>query len=261
MAPPSEPAAARRAPSGQSRWARCSSRSSLVTTRPGGSPAHGEQRGRRPGQRANASSTVAVTAIVGSGRSITSPTVRSTTSGCDTRGPAGLLADRAHDPFERVALGPLRDRQLADAELLEEVDRHADAVRRAGEHHSGIGWPWWRAGSSSPTRVDGARRRTACRWPASTRRCTASRGSSGRRRGGSRRRPRRPPSSGSSRMIRATSSSAASIAVPHDSPARIPSSRVIRRAIANASRSETRTQRSTTARHRCRGGSPRPRPR
>ena len=51
--------------------------------------------------------------------------------------------------------------------------------------------------------------------------------------------------SGSSRTSRPTSSSAASIAVPHDSPARIPSSRVIRRAIANASRSETRTQRST----------------
>ena len=50
---------------------------------------------------------------------------------------------------------------------------------------------------------------------------------------------------GSSRMSRPASSSAASIAVPHDSPARIPSSRVIRRAIANASRSETRTQRST----------------
>ena len=42
---------------------------------------------------------------------------------------------------------------------------------------------------------------------------------------------------GSSRISRAASSSAASIAVPHDSPARIPSSRVIRRAIANASRS------------------------
>ena len=41
--------------------------------------------------------------------------------------------------------------------------------------------------------------------------------------------------------------SAATIAVPHDSPARIPSSRVIRRAIANASRSDTRTQRSTSA--------------
>ena len=54
--------------------------------------------------------------------------------------------------------------------------------------------------------------------------------------------------SGSSRMSRAASSSAASIAVPHDSPARIPSSRVIRRAIANASRSETRTQRSTDER-------------
>ena len=49
-------------------------------------------------------------------------------------------------------------------------------------------------------------------------------------------------------MSRAASSSAASIAVPHDSPARIPSSRVIRRAIANASRSETRTQRSTAER-------------
>ena len=54
------------------------------------------------------------------------------------------------------------------------------------------------------------------------------------------------PCRGSSRISRAISSSAASIAVPHDSPARIPSSRVIRRAIANASRSETRTQRSTT---------------
>jgi len=45
---------------------------------------------------------------------------------------------------------------------------------------------------------------------------------------------------------RATSR-AATIVVPHDSPARIPSSRVIRRAIANASRSLTRTQRSMTA--------------
>ena len=53
--------------------------------------------------------------------------------------------------------------------------------------------------------------------------------------------------SGSSRISRPASSSAASIAVPHDSPARIPSSRVIRRAMAKASRSDTRTQRSTTA--------------
>ena len=52
---------------------------------------------------------------------------------------------------------------------------------------------------------------------------------------------------GSSRRSRPHSSSAATIAVPHDSPARIPSSRVIRRAIANASRSQTRTQRSMTA--------------
>ena len=39
---------------------------------------------------------------------------------------------------------------------------------------------------------------------------------------------------------------AATRAVPHDPPARIPSSRVSRRAAANASRSLTRTQRSTT---------------
>ena len=48
-------------------------------------------------------------------------------------------------------------------------------------------------------------------------------------------------------MTRRASSRTATSAVPHDSPARIPSSRVSRRAAANASRSETRTQRSTTA--------------
>ena len=45
---------------------------------------------------------------------------------------------------------------------------------------------------------------------------------------------------------RATTSRAATIAVPHEPPDRIPSSRVSRRAIANASRSLTRTQRSMT---------------
>ena len=44
-----------------------------------------------------------------------------------------------------------------------------------------------------------------------------------------------------------TTSRAATIAVPHEPPDRIPSSRVSRRAIANASRSLTRTQRSTAA--------------
>ena len=47
-------------------------------------------------------------------------------------------------------------------------------------------------------------------------------------------------------MIRRASSRTATSAVPLDSPARMPSSRVSRRAAANASRSDTRTQRSTT---------------
>ncbi len=56
-------------------------------------------------------------------------------------------------------------------------------------------------------------------------------------------RVRRRPAS---RPGRATTSRAATIAVPHEPPARIPSSRVSRRAIAKASRSLTRTQRSMT---------------
>ena len=43
-------------------------------------------------------------------------------------------------------------------------------------------------------------------------------------------------------------SSAAQIVVPAEPPARIPSSRASRRAVTNESRSETRTQRSTTSR-------------
>ena len=50
----------------------------------------------------------------------------------------------------------------------------------------------------------------------------------------------------SSRASSPTTCSAATIAVPHEPPDRIPSSRVSRRAIANASRSLTRTQRSMT---------------
>ena len=49
-------------------------------------------------------------------------------------------------------------------------------------------------------------------------------------------------------QLRGPRSSAATRAVPHDPPARIPSSRVSRRAAANASRSLTRTQRSTDGR-------------
>ena len=40
-----------------------------------------------------------------------------------------LLADRADDTVECIALGLLRDRELADAEALERVDRIADTIR------------------------------------------------------------------------------------------------------------------------------------
>ena len=78
---------------------------------------------------------------------------------------------------------------------------------------------------------------------ASTRRCRASRGNSaavGQQHDDERLGP--PSVAARSR----TTSRAATIAVPHEPPDRIPSSRVSRRAIANASRSLTRTQRSIT---------------
>ena len=87
-------------------------------------------------------------------------------------------------------------------------------------------------------------RSRAGRSRASTRRCTAWTGTTGHRPGAAPPRPRLvPPSCAVSSR---PTVSAATSAVPHDSPARIPSSRVSRRAAAKAAVSETRSQRSTT---------------
>ena len=123
-------------PCGTGRWARYSRRSSLVTT-----PA-GRRRGPRPAptprrdRSANASSSVADASTSGSGGSMTSPTVRSTTLRV-AEGPVeeALLADRSDEPDDRVALGVLRHRQLADAVRLERRDRVADAFGRSRDDH------------------------------------------------------------------------------------------------------------------------------
>ena len=155
-----------------------------------------------------------------------------------------LLGDRADDALDRVAFRLLRHRQLADAVFLEHRDRVADPLGRPGEDERGQSAA--RGGGRGAGRRCGRPRRSwrAARSRASTRRCRPSTGSSDRCRAGSRRRRRRRRRAVGVRS-RATSS-AATIAVPHEPPDRMPSSRVSRRAIANASRSLTRTQRSTT---------------
>ena len=65
---------------------------------------------------------------------MTSPIVRSTIARVAV-GPVeqALLADRADDALDRVVVRTLRDRQLADAVQLQEVDRGADSVGRPGK--------------------------------------------------------------------------------------------------------------------------------
>ena len=85
-------------------------------------PRPGDRRGPRPAPRrhpissANASSSDADASTSGSGGSMTSPTVRSTTLGSrKARSSRPSLADRPDETDDRVALGVLGHRQLADA--------------------------------------------------------------------------------------------------------------------------------------------------
>ena len=122
------------ASAGPARWARYSSRSSLVTTPAGRSPRTATTAGAPPLRRPKASSSEADTSTSGSGPSTTSPTVRSTIDGSRNARSSRLFSlYRADQADHVVAVGLLRDRQLRDPVLLEPLDGVADPLRRPGD--------------------------------------------------------------------------------------------------------------------------------
>ena len=105
-----------------------------MTTPAGRSPRTATRAGAPPDSRANASSSDAEASIERQ-RRVHHLADRPLDDRRVAERPVeqALLVDRADDPDDRVALGVLGDRHLADPVLLERLDRVADALGRPGE--------------------------------------------------------------------------------------------------------------------------------